>query len=217
MNKEYSSQIALVGATGKLGSVLAERFLERGYAVRALVRDPTRLTPRDRAGFTVLRGDATDPGALAELLSGCPYAVNATSNARNPAPISLKLTQDIAGLLEEGARYFVVSGMTVKSGGDEFSMDALCKRIFMKAMFPAIVADKQAEYRFLETVRMSWTMVRCPMIVDGGDDSYASSLSACGGKSVSKGGVASFILDEIARRGFQGRSPFVFSPRVFAR
>jgi putative NADH-flavin reductase len=214
MNNGYTSQIALVGATGKLGSVLAERFLEKGYAVRALVRDPARLTLGERPGFTVLRGDATDPAALAELLRSCPCVVNATSNARNAAPISLALTTSIAGMLEEGARYFVVSGMTVKAGGDSFSADALGKRIFMRAMFPAIVADKQAEYRFLAACSLRWTMVRCPMIVDGGDDSYATSLSACGGKSVTKGGVANFILDEMTRRGFEGRAPFVFSPRA---
>jgi len=61
-------QVLVTGATGLLGSHIAEKLVQRGYRVRALVR------PRSRAGFLeglgveIQRGDLTDPAACERAL-----------------------------------------------------------------------------------------------------------------------------------------------------
>jgi len=60
--------ILVIGATGKVGRHVVSGLLDRGAAVRALVRDPaTAGLPEDAE---LIHGDLTDLGALEEQLDG---------------------------------------------------------------------------------------------------------------------------------------------------
>ena len=51
--------IALLGATGGVGRHYAQKALDAGHSIRALVRDPKKLTIADHPQVTVIQGDAT--------------------------------------------------------------------------------------------------------------------------------------------------------------
>ena len=53
--------IALIGATGFVGSAVLQELLQRGHRVTALARNPAKLAPRE--GLTVREADAKDGGA----------------------------------------------------------------------------------------------------------------------------------------------------------
>jgi uncharacterized protein YbjT (DUF2867 family) len=59
---------AVAGVTGHTGSVVARSLLERGEAVRVLVRDPTQGTEWDGRGAEVALADLADPAAVAAAL-----------------------------------------------------------------------------------------------------------------------------------------------------
>lgn len=73
-------RILVTGATGYIGGRLIPRLLERGYRVRALVRDPARLALRpwmqgEWAGqVEVVAGDALSGEGLDAALAGCDRA-----------------------------------------------------------------------------------------------------------------------------------------------
>src|SRR5262245_60116697 len=54
----------ITGATGFVGSHLAEACLTRGWRVRALVRPATNATRLESLGAEVIRGDLTDVEAV---------------------------------------------------------------------------------------------------------------------------------------------------------
>jgi uncharacterized protein YbjT (DUF2867 family) len=62
----------VTGATGYVGTRLVERLRTGGRAVRALVRDPSRLAPA--AGVDVAHGDLLRRETLARALDGCATA-----------------------------------------------------------------------------------------------------------------------------------------------
>lgn len=62
----------VTGATGYVGGRLTDRLLREGRPVRALVRDPSRLAPRE--GLEVVRGDLLSGEGVAEALEGCSTA-----------------------------------------------------------------------------------------------------------------------------------------------
>ncbi len=67
-------KVLVTGATGFIGGRLAERLtLEHGAEVRALVRNLAGAARLARFPVTVLRGDVTDPVALAEAARGCDF------------------------------------------------------------------------------------------------------------------------------------------------
>lgn len=69
--------IALIGATGYVGSKLLDEALARGHAVTALVTRPEKLA--DRANVTAIKVDVLDEAALAAQLRGMDAVVSAFS------------------------------------------------------------------------------------------------------------------------------------------
>lgn len=69
--------IALIGASGYVGSALLEEALARGHQVTALVGHPEKLAARPR--LTALRADALDTAALASRLRGHDAVISAFS------------------------------------------------------------------------------------------------------------------------------------------
>jgi 2-alkyl-3-oxoalkanoate reductase len=64
--------LAVTGITSGVGMRLAEMALERGHALRALVRDPQRADARslEAQGVVLVAGDLESPAALAKLAEG---------------------------------------------------------------------------------------------------------------------------------------------------
>ncbi|MER6797268.1 NAD(P)H-binding protein, partial [Amycolatopsis mediterranei] len=64
--------IVITGGTGKLGSRIVGRLLERVPAaeIGVSVRDPARAADLAARGVRVRRGDFADPGSLAEAFEG---------------------------------------------------------------------------------------------------------------------------------------------------
>ena len=61
--------LTVFGATGGTGLQVVEQGLVAGHAVRAVVRDATRLAP-ERAGLDVFVADVMDPAAIVEAVTG---------------------------------------------------------------------------------------------------------------------------------------------------
>ena len=62
------SNIALIGATGNIGSRVLEEALARKHTVTAITRDPRKVTAR--AGMVIRAGSTTDAPALVKILKG---------------------------------------------------------------------------------------------------------------------------------------------------
>jgi putative NADH-flavin reductase len=73
-------KIALIGATGAVGSRLLAEALRRRHTVTAIARAPVKLSPK--AGLTVTKGDATDEAGLAGLLRGHDVVFSAFNGQR---------------------------------------------------------------------------------------------------------------------------------------
>ncbi len=68
-------RIALIGASGRVGSRLATEFIERGHTVTGIVLHPENAPPRQRP--SIVKGDARDGAALAPLVAGHDVVVSA--------------------------------------------------------------------------------------------------------------------------------------------
>lgn len=71
-------KLALIGATGFVGSALLTEALSRGHEVIALARTPGKITPQAR--LTVVQADVLDAAQVADAVRG----VDAVLSAFNP-------------------------------------------------------------------------------------------------------------------------------------
>lgn len=68
-------KIAIIGATGFVGSQVLNEALQRGHAVTAIARNTTKVAARER--LTAVNADADDSDNLAKVLSGHDAVVSA--------------------------------------------------------------------------------------------------------------------------------------------
>ncbi|MGN6144760.1 MAG: NAD(P)-dependent oxidoreductase [Mesorhizobium sp.] len=68
-------KIALIGASGFVGSALLKEAAARGHSVTAIVRNPGKIA--EAKGVSVVKADVTDAATLAGLLKGHDVVVSA--------------------------------------------------------------------------------------------------------------------------------------------
>jgi NAD(P)H dehydrogenase (quinone) len=62
--------ILVIGATGPQGRPVAEKLIQAGYEVRALVRDPGRAQDLAAKGIEIVKGDLNDGPSVSAAMSG---------------------------------------------------------------------------------------------------------------------------------------------------
>lgn len=97
-------RVALIGASGMIGSRVLKELLSRGHRVVAIVRDPSKVAQED--GVTAVQGDLSAPGDFAEKLQGVDAVVSAYNPPQGKEPQVVEATR----ALLESARKAVCSG-----------------------------------------------------------------------------------------------------------
>ncbi|MEV0975586.1 NAD(P)H-binding protein [Streptomyces sp. NPDC049915] len=109
--------IAVLGATGMVGSRVIAEARSRGHRVRALSRKPVSDDP----GVTPVAVDANDPSALREALAGSDAVVLAVRTFPADAAFLTGTTRTVLdAAAERGTRVLVVGGAgALRSPGDQ--------------------------------------------------------------------------------------------------
>lgn len=144
------SKVALIGASGNVGSRLLKELSERGHIVTAIARTPQRIEKLD--GVTSVAGDVTDGEALASLLRNHDAVISSVGFAVSDADTLIEAVRT-SGV----KRYLVVGGAgSLRIGNGQRLIDS---PDFPEAYRPE--ASKGAQ--FLEKLRdvddLEWTFI----------------------------------------------------------
>ena len=146
--------LAVTGASGKTGWRVVQEALQRGHAVRAIVRPGSSL-PEGLSGAEVARLQLGDRAALTEALRGCDALVIATG-ARPSIDLSGPLQVDAFGVRQqiEACRGVGVSRVVLVS--------SLCAGLWRHPLnlFGLILVWKRLGERWLEQSGLAYTVVR---------------------------------------------------------
>lgn len=144
------AHIALIGASGRVGSRILKELSDRGHTVTAIARHPEKIPALP--GVTAKAGDVADPAALTQLLTGHDAVVSAV-NFRNSDPHTLIEAVRAAGV----KRYLVVGGaggLKVASGGRLFDQPDFPEAYRPEAskgmaFYAALQQEKELDWVFL--------------------------------------------------------------------
>ncbi|GAB3719329.1 NAD(P)-dependent oxidoreductase [Spirosoma lituiforme] len=107
-------KLAIIGASGFVGSALVDESLNRGHVVTAIVRHPEKMTIT-HPDLTVKQGDALDADAVAQLVAGQDAVLSAyNAGWANPNLYDDFLNGSIA--IEKGTEAAGVSRLLVIGG-----------------------------------------------------------------------------------------------------
>jgi len=153
-------KVALIGASGFIGSRLLAELSSRGLSVTAIVRNPDKVATLP--GVTVAKGDVFDKDGLAELLAGHDAAISAVHFTASDPQILL------AAVKQSGVkRYLVVGG----AGSLEVAPGV---RLFDTPEFPAIYLDEARKGGvFLDLLKseqaLDWTFLSPSALIQPGE------------------------------------------------
>lgn len=160
--------IALIGATGFVGSAVLEELLQRGHAVTALVRNPAKLAPR--AGLNIVQADAQDATEVAAAVHGQDAVVSAYNPGWDAPDLYNQFLRGhntiVAGTKQAGVKRLLVVGgagsLYVAPG-----VQLVDTPQFLDHVPPNIVPGAQAARDALTALRqekeLDWTFVSPPV------------------------------------------------------
>jgi putative NADH-flavin reductase len=197
-------KIAIIGATGNVGTRLINEALNRHHAVTGIARSATKLG--HRTGLSPTSGDVTQPEQVIPLLKGHD-AIISSLRFQGPSP------QQLIDLVRRSGvkRYLVVGGAA--------SLEIAPGQILLNApnFPPAYKPEASAGKAFLDTLRevqdLDWTYLSPSAFFGPGERtgkfrlSDNTLLTAADGKShISYEDYAVAMLDEIENpRHIRGR------------
>lgn len=197
--------IALIGATGFVGSAVLEELLRRQHRVTALARNPGKLAARD--GLTVVQADAQDATQVAKAVAGQEAVVNAYNPGWTVPDIHdqfLAGTRAIyAGVKQAGVKRLLVVG----GAGSLYVAPGV--QLVDTPGFPAdykagALAAREALNLIRNETTLDWTFLSPPILLAPGErtgqyrlgtDAPLMNGDAPGGISVADLAVA--IVDEL--------------------
>lgn len=188
-------KIALIGATGFIGSRLLTELSTRGHKVTAIVRNPEKAPAL--AGVTAAKGDVFDKDGLAALLAGHDAVISAVHfSASDPAAL-------IAAVKQSGVkRYLVVGG----AGSLEVAPGV---KLFDTPEFPAIYLDEARKGgAFFDLLKqengLDWTFLSPSALIAPGERTGKFRLGkdqllvdAAGKSAISAEDYAIALVDEL--------------------
>ncbi len=124
MNTGMSKIIFLTGATGLVGSHVAEEALRRGHRIRALVRASSDTSFLDSLSVEKVPGDLEDADALRAGVAGADWVINCAAKVGDWGPLEefRRLNVEALRLLLDAAvdarveRFVHVSSLGVYEG-----------------------------------------------------------------------------------------------------
>jgi uncharacterized protein len=162
--QEFFMNIALIGATGFVGSPVLAELLSRGHQVTVLARTPARLPAQ--AGLNVVKADALDAAQVAGAVAGH----DAVVSAYNPGwgePKIYELHLQASRAIVEGVKASGVKRLLVVGGAGSLYV-APGVQLVDTPPFPAeykqgALAAREALNQLKKETTLDWSFVSPPI------------------------------------------------------
>ena len=164
-------KIALIGATGFVGSALLKEALHRGYAVTAIVRHPEKITV-ENPQLTVVKGNVLNEEDVARLVAGHDAVVSAyNAGWQNPNLYNEYLAGSQA--IENGTKKAGVKRLLVVGGAGSLEI-APGVQLIDTPQFPAEWKPGALAARdYLNTLKkeedLDWTFISPAILLEPGE------------------------------------------------
>jgi putative NADH-flavin reductase len=201
--RHHPTRVLIVGATGGTGRQLVAQALERGYAVTALVRDPSRLQV-DHPQLTVIQGDVLNDGSVESAMRGQDAVFSALGHKRffYPTRILSAGTLNILRAMETHGVPRLVCETSLGIGDSAGRLGLYYTLFVIPVILPFYYWDKARQERMIARSNVEWVIVR-PGVLTNGDKRGRSRHGHHVGSflwtvRISRADVADFMLSQLA-------------------
>ncbi|HEX8924696.1 MAG TPA: SDR family oxidoreductase [Terriglobales bacterium] len=202
--------LAIFGATGPTGLQLVQQALEAGHFVRALVRNPSRMTIT-HSGLRVVMGDVLDVEACRKTLLGSEGALSCLGSRnlfKNVKVVSRGTRNIMSTMKQMGLQRFVME--SAYGASESYALAATSMKLVVSTILAAPYADKNIIEPEIKASGLDWTIVRPVALTNGprtGKYRIGDDLQLGAGTRISRADVVEFMLREFGEKKWVGKAP----------
>jgi uncharacterized protein YbjT (DUF2867 family) len=200
-------RLLIVGATGGTGRQLVSQALERGYAVTALVRDPSKLRT-EHPQLTVTQGDVLDYAAVEAAARGQDAVLSALGHKRffYPTRILSEGTRNIVRAMETHRVRRLICQTSLGIGDSAGRMGLYYTLVVIPLILPWYFWDKTRQERIIASSKVDWVIVRPGVLTNGAKREHVRHGGRTGSflwtVRVPRADVAAFMLDQLTSNAY---------------
>lgn len=204
-------RILIVGATGGTGRQLLAQALDRGYAVTALVRDPSKLRV-EHPQLTVMQGDVLDYASVEAAVRGQEAVLSALGHKRyfRPTHILSEGTRNILRAMESLGVPRLICETSLGIGNAAGRMGLYYTFLVIPLVVPFYFWDKTRQERAIARSSAEWVIVRPGALTDGAKRGHVRQGRRVGSYlrtvRISRADVADFMLGQLASDTYLGQA-----------
>lgn len=201
-------KLALFGSTGMLGRAVLAKATARGHELTILVRSPMAA----QAGLRVVVGDARDPGAVRETLSGAEAVVQCLGvgglgdgKPNDLVPDATRLIVD--AMKAQGTRRLVCASNIGVPGSGALFLRWVLVPLFARKLLPILAAKIKME-AILIASGLDWTAVRLAALTakPARPKLKVSQEGRATGLTITTADAADFMLDIVEKKQFAAKA-----------
>lgn len=209
-------KVAILGATGIVGSAITKEALSQGYEVTILTRDAKRVKETSST-LTVIEGSVTDRATVKKVLEGQDAVIQSLGiGGKGDGKPTTFVSATNKLVMEEMKRMKVrrLIAISVIGAGDSWKFLPWIYRKLMPIMmkwFKAIIDDKNRMEPMIERSGLDWTIVRCTTVKEGpAKGNITASLDGKGVKfSIAAPDMAKFVVSQLSDNRFMFKTPVI--------
>ena len=204
--------LAVFGATGPTGLQLVQQALEAGHFVRALVRNPSRMTITHH-NLRLVMGDVLEVESCRKTLLGCEGALSCLGqrNLFKNLQVVSRGTRNVMSVMNQmGLRRLVVE--SAYGASESYALAGAAMKLVIGTILAAPYADKNIIEPEIKASGLDWTIVRPVVLTNSprtGKYRVGDDLRLGAGARISRADVAEFILREFGERKWVGKAPSI--------
>jgi len=209
--------LAILGSTGFVGTLLIRKALKAGHQVKALARSPEKLGDlKDKV--EVVQGDMFNPSALQTLVQDVDAVISVAGPPRTVRHDSEKHAVSTKLLVEamksaKVDRLITITGAAAKVPGQKLGFkQSLLRLLLANVVAPDVIKTKDIELKTVAASGLNWTVLRPPIIGSGKPTGkVAASESDMTGTKIDVEDITDFILSVLQTNEWDHKAPIVAS------
>ena len=207
-------KIALFGASGQTGQQFLIQALEKGYSIKALVRNLGSISQKS-LNLELIQGDVLNINDVEKTIMGCDLVISLFGHVKNSPEW---LQSDGTNNIIKAMKKFKISKIVSLSGGglpfpekDEPKFMDKVIRTIMSIAVPKVLNDAIKHAQLLKDSGLMWSIVRGPRLTnDAKIGQYRVGWVGVNASSkVGRADLADFIVTQIEDNTFNYQMPFI--------
>jgi len=204
--------VLILGSTGPSGKEIIKKALEKGHAVTALARDPSKLDIKNDH-LIVIKGDVLDANIFGNLLENKDAVISALGlgkSLKSNDLISKAVDNLLPAMKQRNIKRLVfISAFGV---GETFKQASFIQKTVFKIFLRNLYADKQKADDKIMQSELDWTLVYPVLLTNkpfSGSYKTGETLSMKGMPKLSRADLADFIVSQLTDLSYIRKNPII--------